>query len=126
MRPEKGTRPPQGAFKLADRLARESIEEMREFQRHKLTVEVEVHPLNSKFEPVGEGFVAVTQDISTGGLGFIHTRAVNDKLLCISLSEEMWQAHLGQVFVMEVKRCDPVGSLYAVGGRFIGKIDDPW
>lgn len=128
MRMEEGLRPPKGVFELAERLAREATgyeHELRACQRYKLTAEVSIQPVDESFKPTGEPFVAVTQDISAHGLGFVHTRAVNDRLLCIALRGNLCESLRGKALVMEIVRCDPVGSLYSIAGKFVAKIDDP-
>ncbi|MBC8355482.1 MAG: PilZ domain-containing protein [Planctomycetes bacterium] len=106
--------------RLADETLRDHLEERR-FPRYKLTVEVWVQPVNDDFEPLGEPFTAISRDISAGGIGIMHTRAVRDKHLWLRL------VTLGggtMNVVVEVLRCRSVGMFYDIGAKFVAKLDE--
>jgi hypothetical protein len=106
--------------RIADETLRNHVEE-RQFPRFKLTVEVWVQPVDANFEPLGEPFTAVSRDISTGGIGLMHTRAIRDKYLWLRLV-----THGGGTMnvVVEVLRCRPIGVFYDIGAKFVAKLDE--
>ena len=63
--------------------------------------------------------MALSRDISTGGMSLIHTEEVQDKLLVVELPITPGQKT--QV-VLEVLRCRSIGQFYEVGGRFVSKL----
>jgi hypothetical protein len=111
---------PPKAFEWAEQLAHEltDFEHEREVPRRKLTAEVLVRPVNADCTTFGEPFRAVTTDISAAGLGFLHTRAVSDKYLCVT-----FRNGTDTSILVEVMRCRPVGPLYEIGGEFVRKIE---
>ncbi len=116
--------PPSELIQFVDRLAKESLRshvDERTFSRYKLTVEVWVQPVNGDFSPLDRPFTAVTRDISTGGIGLMHTRAVRDKYLWLRLV-----APGGGMInvVVEVLRCRPIGMFYEIGAKFVAKLDE--
>lgn len=116
--------PPTELVDFVHRLAREVVRdsaEDRSCARYKLTVEVWVQPVNSKFDPLGKPFMAVTRDIATGGLGLIHTRAVRDKYLWLRLNLPGGKS---MNVIAEVLRCRPLGTFYDIGAKFVAKLDE--
>ena len=94
-------------------------DEKRDGRRHPVSLPVSAVPIDDQFSPKGPEFVAVTRDISTGGISFIHTCPVNDKLLALELVNR--EGEKIQV-VMEVVRCTNSGRYYEVGGRLVAKL----
>lgn len=106
--------------RLASETLREHAEE-RQRPRYKLTVEVWVQPVDRDFEALDRPFISVSRDISTGGIGLIHTRAVRDKHLWLRLLTPG-----GGVMnvIVEVLRCRPIGAFYEIGAKFVAKLDE--
>lgn len=106
--------------RIADETLRHHAEE-RQFPRYKLTIEVWVQPVDSNFVPLGDPFTAVSRDVSTGGIGLMHTRAIRDQYLWLRLI-----THGGGVMnvVVEVLRCRPIGVFYDIGAKFVAKLDE--
>ena len=92
--------------------------ELRETLRHKLTTPIVVRPVNRAGTVFGEPYEAVTTDISRSGVGFLYTRAVTDKYVCVTF-------HNGGAtrVIVEVIRCRPVGPFYEIGGEFVRLLD---
>ena len=59
--------------------------ERRKHVRTAKTLEIDVQPLNSRLEHVGEPFFAITRDISQGGLSFLCSRKPDFAKAVISL-----------------------------------------
>ena len=94
--------------------------EARAYPRTKLTAEIVVRATNGLGSVFGTPFTAITTDISPSGLGFLHTTAVPDRFLAITLGENG-----RRVFVLvEVVRCRSVGKLYEVGVKFIQPLEN--
>ena len=116
--------PPAELIRFVHQLASETLRqraEERKFPRYKLTVEVWVQPVDADFEPLDKPFTAVSRDISTGGIGLIHTRAIRDKYLWLRLVKPGGGA---MNVIVEVLRCRPVGTFYEIGAKFVVKLDE--
>src|SRR5262245_32591770 len=59
--------------------------ERRTQLRYPITLPVRVTPLNSDLLPMDEPFVAVTRDISVGGICLYHTRPVKQPFLQLEM-----------------------------------------
>jgi hypothetical protein len=95
--------------------------ERRAFVRHVLVAPVAVVPIDEDYEPVGEAFMAVTRDVSSGGVSLIHTRAAETKLIVVELpatSDETIQV------AVRVLRCRPVGLFYEIAGQFVVRLGE--
>jgi hypothetical protein len=79
---------------------------------------VKATPLNDKHQPAGEAFLAVTRDISVGGLCMYHLQNVTARFLQLELSGHGSDEQLG--VVLEVVRCRQTGPLFEIAGRFVG------
>ena len=111
---------PRVRFDWAERLVHELAScdtELRKDPRHKLTAEVVVRPVNGAGTIFGEPFRAVTTDISRSGIGFLYSRAVTDKYVCVTFRDGS-----GTCVILEVVRCRPVGPFYEIGGEFVRRI----
>jgi PilZ domain len=93
--------------------------ERRTNLRYPITMPVKATPLNSRQQPCGEPFLAVTRDISVGGLCMYHLEHVAASYLELELANGNGNGERLQV-VLEVVRCRQTGPLYEIGGRFVG------
>ena len=93
--------------------------EARVQPRTKLTTEIAVRASNGRGSIFGAPFNAITTDISPSGIGFLHTTAVSDKFLAITMGQNGRRAYV----LVEVVRCRAVGSLYEIGAKFIRPLD---
>jgi hypothetical protein len=85
--------------------------------RYPLTMPVKVTPLDDNHKPVAQSFLAVTRDISVGGLCLYHIAAVKSKFLQLELSSPN-QDRLD--VVIEVVRCKQAGPFFEIAGPFVG------
>jgi hypothetical protein len=86
--------------------------------RYPLTMPVKVTPLNNDQMPSGtEPFLAVTRDISVGGLCLYYIHEVKEKYLQLELSSPNHD-HLD--VVIEVVRCRQAGPFWEIAGPFVG------
>jgi PilZ domain len=90
--------------------------EMRRSKRYAVALEVVVQPLNESHRPSGRPFLAVTRDVSTGGLCLMHTRPAPTSLLFIEIDRPD-DAPLD--FVLNVLRNRSIGPFFEIAGDFI-------
>ncbi len=122
--------PPPELIAFAERLARQQLglesgetaeAEERQHTRHKLTTKVWVQPIDAAYDPAGDPFYAVTRDISSTGLGMVHTRAVHSPFLRVRFpNRDPGQTDL----VLKVVRCGALGLFYDISGEFVGRINE--
>ena len=93
--------------------------ERRSHPRTVLVKPVWVQPLSDAHEPTGEGFSAVSRDISTSGLGIVHTQAVDSPFLGVVIMAEKTRVHV----IAKVLRCEPLGPFYDVGCSLEMRVD---
>ena len=84
--------------------------------RFTIAVIVEAQPVDDDFKPSGEAFKAVTRDISSKGVGITHNRSVRAKFLALQLTSPTGERLQTAV---EIVRCQQVGSIYDIGGKFV-------
>src|SRR4051812_27122107 len=86
--------------------------------RYPLTMPVKVTPLDEDMTPSGtEPFVAVTRDISVGGLCLYHTQALREKYLRLELTSP---SRDNLDVVIAVVRCKQAGPFWEIAGPFLG------
>jgi hypothetical protein len=86
--------------------------------RYPVTMPVRATPLDDRQNPDGEAFLAVTRDISVGGLCMYHLEPVRARYLQLELASSSGTGEHLHV-VLEVVRCHPTGPLYEIAGRFV-------
>ena len=93
--------------------------ERRASLRYPVTMPVKATPIDDKHQATGEAFLAVTRDISVGGLCMYHLEAVTARFLQLDLSNhgDTDTLHV----VLEVVRCRQTGPLFEIAGRFVGQ-----
>lgn len=90
--------------------------ERRAQRRDSITIPVKIQPLDSRYQSTGISFCAVTKDISTGGIGLIHTDAVDSTFLQIEISSDNGET---MSLLAQVKNCTPFGKCYHIGAQFV-------
>jgi hypothetical protein len=90
--------------------------EMRRSKRYGAVLEVVVIPLNEHFRPSGLPFLAVTRDVSTGGMCMLHTRPAPSAKLFVEI-ERPNEAALD--VVLKVRRNRRVGQFFEIAGDFV-------
>ena len=100
---------------LIDESQREYIVDRRSERRHSLAVRLGVTPIeNGK---LATEFAAVTHDISTRGISFLHDSLVECKHLLLRFPDYNRQA-----LVVEVLRQTEIGPFKMVAGRFSTRV----
>jgi hypothetical protein len=92
-------------------------DERRQTLRYPVTMPIRAVPLDDEGISAGEPFLAVTRDISVGGLCMYHLAPVVSRLLQLELVNSSKQEQLR--VVLEVVRCLQTGPLYEIAGRFV-------
>lgn len=91
--------------------------EHREFPRHCVTPAV---PVDDAHCPTDASFVALTRNISQGGISLIHSSPVATKLLAIEL--RIPESEPLQIIV-RLDRCRRIGDFYELAGPFVTKLE---
>ena len=102
---------------LLDQAARCTGAERREDQRHPLSVTLRVQPLDDDLQPLGKEFRVITRDVSTGGVGFVHTSPIEQRFLRLVMADESHDE-----LIVEVRHCTRVGELgllYLIGVQLL-------
>lgn len=121
--PENLAPPPQAVANFIERAVRNSKyydgPDIRSERRRAVSLRVAAVPVDEHLNKIGEGFIAATRDISSGGIAIYHTRGTSDRYLALELSAPSGEKlHL----LLEVLRCRPAGLFYEIAGRFVSKI----
>ena len=93
--------------------------EHRDFPRHCVTLAVSAVPVDEDYRPTDASFVALTRNISQGGISLIHSSPVATKLLAIELP--MPGSESLQV-VVRLDRCRRIGEFYELAGPFVTRL----
>jgi hypothetical protein len=96
---------------LIDGSQKDFILDRRRERRHHMLTAVTVMPVGR----LATAFVAVTRDVSTKGISFLHTAPVDDHYLYLQFPESS-QGSL--TVIMEVLRRRQVGPLWEIAGNF--------
>ena len=86
-----------------------------EHRCHQFNVPAEVQPLDANLNPSGEPFRGVTRDLSAVGIGIVHTRAIDDQYLQVTIRTSTNVKCL----TVEVVGCRSLGAFYEIGGKFV-------
>ena len=78
-----------------------------------------VQPVDEKFNAIGDCFTVVTRDISPKGIGLVHSRRLDQKLLALQMRLADEEVNV----VVEVLWCRPFGPFEYIGGRFVAKLN---
>lgn len=88
--------------------------ERRMEERYLMLVPVLAQPLDAEFRPMGEPFLAVTRDISRGGIGLVHSHPIRSPMVSLRMSLAGEEVKV----VAKVKWCEALGPYYYLGGEF--------
>ena len=84
-----------------------------------MAVPVLAQPVDTEHNPIGDPFPMVTRDISSTGIGLVHTDKVEHQLLAL----QMRLAGKLVNVVVQVLWCQSLGPFEYLGGRFVAKLD---
>jgi hypothetical protein len=101
---------------LIDEAQQDFIVDRRRDRRYPLFVPVTVTPVGEASRRLNSTFVAVTRDVSAGGISFLHTSPVDDHYLYLRFTESRLDA---AAIVIEVLRRRQVGPLWDIAGKFL-------
>jgi len=91
----------------------------RNSRRDELIVPTTVQPINEDFCPIGTPFLAVTRNISTLGIGFVHCDEISEELVALHLHESgMTESSI----VAEIVWSNTDGPFYDSGAKLITKL----
>jgi len=113
--------PTESAQRLAKLMMPEDIKwaDRRQHKRYPITVPVLGLPLAADFRVDGEPIALTTANVSLGGASLLHHRFVNSPHLAIDFSV----AGVDQLqVVFKVLRCQSLGLVYAIGGKFLSRL----
>src|SRR5271170_6599130 len=94
-------------------------DERRAEPRHAVAINVLAIPLNKHFKKCGEPFMAVTRDLSAGGIAMFHNQNVVAKYLALEIVDAEGERLR---LIMSVLRSQAIGLFYEVAGRFVKKL----
>jgi len=105
------------AYRLATRVV--GNVEKRAARRHALVATVPAVELDVNLQPVGEPFMTTCRNLSTGGVGLLHTRRVSEDFLAVDLA-----APNGVVpqLLLYIRRRRPLGPYLDLGCEFVTKM----
>jgi PilZ domain len=98
--------------------------ERRARERHRVPLPVIAVPVSEDCEPMGEPFRTFTRDVSTGGVGLLHTRPLTATHLALEIGTRDGSGTALQVLV-RVLRCRRINDhLYDIGGEFVTRLNE--
>lgn len=104
----------------ADELA--PMVDRRTRPRHSATFPITVQEADSQRSPQGPPLTAVCCNVSTAGMGFVHQVPLQKAaMVLIDIPNQGERLRV----VGQVVRCQPVGSFYDIGVRFLERLSQP-
>jgi len=94
----------------------DSTDERRTSKRKPVLLDVIAVPLDARFKPVGDAFLALTRDISHGGISVLHTEHVSAPYLLVRLATQRYRTLQAVVEVVRARRID---QFTGISGRFV-------
>jgi hypothetical protein len=89
--------------------------------RYAISIPVAAVPVDESLHKAGDVFIALTRDLSSGGIAMYHTRRISEKFLAVEIN-----APTGERLrlLVEVLRCSPVGLFYEIAGKFVSRLNE--
>jgi hypothetical protein len=95
----------------------------RASKRSRIATEVPAVALDEHLCPVGDPFVAMSRDISTGGICLVHTGRVEAPYLLVKLEITKWRSIQ---LVAKILRCRQLKGFFELAGEFVMRpVDRP-
>ena len=88
--------------------------------RRSWAVPVLAMPVDEKLRACGEPFLAVSRDISLGGIAMYHTAEPSSRFLALEI-DDPWGGKLR--VLLNSLRCRKVDSFVEIAGKFVMKLD---
>ena len=92
--------------------------EKRSEEREPFVATVLAVPLDSEFNPVGNKFTVVSRDISSRGIGLVHSERLSHQLLGLQTCLAGEEVNL----VAEIVWQKPMGPFEYIGCRFVSRL----
>lgn len=93
--------------------------ELRRHRRRNVTMKIPVTPLDNDLYPVGDDFEVLSRNLSESGVGLLHHEPLRGKFAALVVLPDLEYVQL----VLRIVRCEPMGSLYEMGAKFLKRID---
>jgi c-di-GMP-binding flagellar brake protein YcgR len=93
--------------------------ERRASPRQAVVMQVAVVPVDRELKQCGDSFLALSKDISAGGIGLLHTRAITASHVVVELTAR--DGNLLQLLA-KVVRCQAVHRFYEIGLQFVTRL----
>lgn len=115
---------PESVRKFVERMTQQAEPtigfERRKQSRFRVAKAILVVPVDEHNKPTGAPFQAMTRDISSAGVSFIHTRSITARRLVAEMTCPRGET---KQLAMEVLRCRPWSHLYEIAGRWVAKLE---
>ena len=93
-------------------------DERRAANRKPLTLDVIAVPLDDKFVPIGEPFVALTRNISPGGISLVHTEQISTPYLLLRMET---RRHQKLQVIVQVLKSRSFYQFSEISARFVSE-----
>jgi hypothetical protein len=95
-------------------------EEKRGKARHALALPIIIQAMDSETRPAGDAFRTLTRDISTEGIGFVHTRQIKSPFVAVEIENPGDPDNPKMQVLVELLRCQTIHDrLFHIGGKFV-------
>jgi hypothetical protein len=95
-------------------------EEKRIRARHSLALPIIVQPMETDLRAAGSAFRALTRDLSTEGIGFVHTTPIKSPFVAVEIEMPGDADHPKMQVLVEILRCQTIHErLFHIGGKFV-------
>ena len=91
-------------------------------QRFPVNISVPVVPVDEAYNTIGDLFMLTIRNISARGVDLVHNHPIKSKFLALELPGRENQTPTE--LVIKVLRCQPIGSVYEIAGRFVMRATD--
>ena len=99
-------------------------EEKRGKTRRAIALPIIVQPMNPELLAAGAAFRALTRDISTEGIGFVHTEPIKAPFVAVEIENPNQPDKPKMQVLVELRRCQKIHDrLFHIGGKFVLRFD---
>lgn len=95
--------------------------ERRKSQRIPISIPIPATPLDKQLVPTGQSFMAMSRNISAGGMSLIYTRPVPAEFLVVTIDAE-GQGEMR--LLMHIQRCRRIERFFEFCGKFVARVDE--
>ena len=99
-------------------------EEKRGKTRRKTALPIIVQAMDSDLRTAGPAFRTLTQDISTEGIGFVHTEQITAPFVAVEIENPSQPDKPKMQVLVQRRRCQKIHDrLFHIGGKFVLRFD---